>query len=244
MTEDGDGRIALVERLADAIADEVARLDPTASIGWDVLPDVRAMVLHVGGVQRWVTTVLRSGRGTRMPEPGEVDDLADWYRDGAEALLAALREVPADTPCWVLGGPDRTAAFWRRRMVLELGKHLADLRAAGGAPWRTVPELRADDCADGVDELLEVFVPRARTALPALPGAVELVADDLPRRWRIGADWSTGGGEDPAARVHASAAELLLLLWERADPFDAARFRLEGDRAAVAALAAARVHGW
>lgn len=243
MTSTADGRLALVERLVDAVGVEAARLDPRAAIAWDPLPDVGSMVRHVGAVQRWVATVLRTGRPAPQADPGRVDDLVRWYRRGADDLLAALREVPPETPCWVLGGPDRTAASWRRRMVFEHAKHLIDLRAAGGGRWRPADELDAAAYADGIDELLQVFVPRASRTLPVLPGGVELVAADLERTWRIGSDWSDGD-VPVAARVTASAAHLALLLWERADPLRDEAFAVDGDRGAVAALAAARVHGW
>lgn len=78
-----------------------------------------------------------------------------------------------------------------------------------------------------------------------------LRATNTNRAWRIDPDWTVT--PDPpdaplaarAARVHAGAGDLALLVWERADPLrHGHRFRLEGASATVAAFAAAPVHPW
>ena len=90
-----------------------------------------------------------------------------------------------------------------------------------------------------------MFLPRSRPMLPPLPAAVELRAVDAGRTWRIGPEWRTGPDAGADGVVSARAADLLLALWERADPLrDPERFTIVGDRTAPAALFAAPIHPW
>jgi len=128
-------------------------------------------------------------------------------------------------------------------------KHLMDLRASGGI-WSAAEELDPEDYADGIDELLSVFLPRSRPKLAALPGEVALVATDTPRRWFVGPDWtvriSSGDSDEAtAARIFARTGDLALMVWERADPLtDSRRFRVEGGLATAAAFSATSIHPW
>lgn len=243
-----DARLRLVSELTAAVGREIDLHDPLEPIAWPDLPTVQAMVLHVGNVHRWVTAIVRT-RGAvdeasvaTTPE----GDLRGWYEAGREALLETLTSTDPDEPCWVLGTAPPLVGFWHRRMIYENAKHLMDLRAAGGAPWRPAAELSAQDSADGIDELLAVFLPRSRSGLRPLPAPVVLHATDVERRWRIGRDWdvSDASDDDPATRISAPASDLALALWERADLRDRSRFRVRGDTAAADALASAQIHPW
>lgn len=247
-----DPTVALVARLTAAIGLEVGRRDPRAAIGWPTLPDVEALVRHLGGVHRWVAEVLRT-RGPVAEDSLPITlqpDLRSWYEHGRDALLSALVESPADTPCWIIGDRTGTASFWRRRMVHENAKHLIDLRASGGRPWRVAAELTPHDYADGVTELFDEFLWRSRATLQPLPGPLSLQAIDTGDLWWISRAWTVGTHPDeqetgPSTRVLARAGDLALAVWERADPLgDPVRFRIEGDRAVVAAFRAAPIHPW
>lgn len=266
-----DSTVALVARLTAAIGSEIERSDPRAAIAWTTLPDVESLVGHVGGVHRWVTEILRTrGPADEDPRPDRFEpDLMTWFDRGRSRLLAALIASPADTPCWIIGDRMGTTAFWRRRMVYENVKHLIDLRASGGRPWRVAAELTRDDYADGVDELFGEFLWRSRPNLQPLPAPLSLHATDTGQVWRISRSWAVsttpaapGGGEPGAdvnadagaadvgeagvsTRVHARAGDLALAVWERADPLgDPERFQVEGDRAVAAAFRAAPIHPW
>lgn len=263
--------VALVARLTAAIGLEIERTDPRAAIAWPTLPDVESLVGHVGVVHRWVTQILRTrGPADEDPRPARFEpDLRGWYEHGRRSLLAALLASPADTPCWIIGDRMGTTAFWRRRMVYENVKHLIDLRASGGRPWRVAAELTPVDYADGVDELFGEFLWRSRPNLQPLPAPLSLHATDTGQVWRISPSWAvsttpaTPGRGEPGAdvnadagaadvreagistRVHAPAGELALAVWERADPLgDTECFQIEGDRAVVAAFRAAPIHPW
>jgi uncharacterized protein (TIGR03083 family) len=242
-----DRRLELVAGVTAAFADEIERHRPDAAVPWPWWPDVRTLVGHLGGVHAWAARVVRTGE--RVPDPvdrpvEDDDAMRRWYVHRRADLLDALRTVPVDTPCWAIASGTRTAAFWRRRTVFETTKHLIDLRAAGGLPRRAPDELAPADYADGVDELLEVFLPRSRPTLDALPEPVLLQAADVDRRWRIGRDWTvtTGTPDDDAVRIRADAADLALLVWQRADLGDPERFEITGDRGTAGRFATAPVH--
>ena len=241
-----DIRIALVARLTAAFAVEIDRREPDAPTTWPLWPTVAAMIDHLGRNYLWAVRIVSTGAAVdrktlpRAPTSG----MRAWYESCRADMLAALDDVPADRPCWVVGErPAGTAAFWRRRMVFETVKHLIDLRAAGGGSWRVAPELAPLDYADGIDELFAEFLPRSRPSLDPLPGPMSMIATDIDRRWTITPDWDVSAdafADARGARVSGTAGDLALLVWERADPFDP-RFGIDGDQAVVCAFAAAPV---
>lgn len=172
--------------------------------GW-TLADLAA---HVGGVHAWATHAIVHGTPEGEEPPAPPTGLADWYRGHAAHLVDALSARPADAPAWTFGPEPRTAAFWRRRQVHEVSMHTWDALASQGAVGLLDPAL----AWDGVDEVATMFYPRqvrlGRTE--PLPGTLRLSATDLARTIDL--------GEGPVHEVAAPAADLLLLLWHRADP--------------------------
>lgn len=240
-----DRRPDLVAALTAAFAEEIDRHAPTDAVPWPWWPDARALVGHLGGIHGWAARVLRTGE--EVPDPEDLpapDDARAWYLGQRTALLDALRSVPSDAPVWVFAGHDASAGFWRRRMVFETAKHLADLRAAGGGTWRPPAELEPADYADGIDELLGVFLARSRPGLAPLPGSVVLEATDSDRSWLVTSDWVVLDDDViDAARITAATGELALVVWQRADPLsDPERFVVRGDAAVIAAFRDAPIH--
>ena len=236
-----------IEHLSSALLDEVAARSADDAVRSTMWPTVGAVAAHVSAVYRWVTEIVRTGRPAE-PAERSLDEatMTTALRDARTALLAELTRD--DRECWVLGGETGTTAFWRRRMVLESLKHLLDLRTSPTERFAVPEELDAQLAAEGVDEFLQVFLARSRSSLDPLPGDVRLGASDIDRTWTLAANWSLGDGGDggdaaPAATIEATAAELLLLLWERASALDEPdRFRLTGDPAVVHALESAPIH--
>ena len=113
-------------------------------------------------------------------------------------------------------------------------------------------EVGVDGRCDVIDEFGDVFMPQARTrGIEPLPAPLRLVASDAGRRWWITRDWQRDGcprslplPHHPLPR-HPSPlppADLALMIWERADPFDSPdRFALDGD-AEVCCVPATQVH--
>jgi len=249
---DADARaLPLVSELTAAIGREIDALDPSDSIAWPDLPNVEAMALHIGNVHRWVTAVVRSrtavDEAAVATTPGA--DMAAWYLEGRAALLDALGSASPQDPCWVLGNHPGIVAFWRRRMIHENVKHLIDLRASSGRPWVAAEELSTADYADGIDELFEVFLPRSRPRLGALPAPVVLQADDSDRHWHIDPEWHVSSSARAPSNIHATqisahTSDLALALWERADLRDHDRFTFSGDPTVLNALASTTIHPW
>ena len=169
--------------------------------------DLADLAVHLGNVHRWATAALRTTEPPTLPTDGPAsgEPLADWYAGTARALLDALQVTDPDTPCFTFG-PPRTAAFWLRRQVHETAIHLFDAWSAVGS----ASDLDAQLAADGIDEVLIVFLPRqvALGRTPAVEQPVALHAIDT------GGTWVVGDGA-PVATVRGPAYALLLLLWKR-----------------------------
>jgi len=236
---------ALVAKLSQRFVDELDRHEADEAVDSTTWPTVGAIAGHVASIYGWVGKIVRTG----IPAPQSESILGN--SDGVPALtaaraqlLAAFDEADPSIPCWIIGGGHGSPAFWARRMVFETMKHLIDLRGAGTENAPIAPaELTAELAADGLDEFFTVFLARSRPTLPALTGSIAFVATDVERAWSLTSEWMLGTLTEADVVVRATAPDLLLLLWERADALTRAdHFTVEGDRAIVAALQAAPIH--
>lgn len=185
------------------VLDRAAADLPVATCGnWRL----RDLAHHLGEVHRWAAAAAL-GDGT-APSGGSPllppdDALADWMRDGLDALTVALAEPTRR--CWTLAGP-ATAAWWRRRQALETAIHRVDAERALGPASPIDPAL----AADGVGEVVDVLHPRqvrlGRATEPA--AALRLTTDDGSGTWLI-------AGPSPPTDISGPAERLLLLLWGR-----------------------------
>ncbi|HEX3004613.1 MAG TPA: maleylpyruvate isomerase family mycothiol-dependent enzyme [Angustibacter sp.] len=223
--------LAALEQDVAVLAEHLASGDLATPVpscpGWD-LGDLCG---HLGVTHRWATDALTSSTPPHEGAPPARGELAAWFRDGADRLLAALRGTDPATECWGFGPKPRTVGFWVRRQALETAVHLWDAATALGRPV-SVP---ADLAADGVDEVARMFYPRQ----VRLGRREPLLAPVLLRCTDIGSDVLLGDGE-PVAAVEAAAEPLLLLVWGRRDlaSLVADGARVSGDETAVhAALA-------
>jgi uncharacterized protein (TIGR03083 family) len=185
-----------------AAADPALLSAPVASCpGWTL----RDLTHHLGEVHRWVCGAVREGHGrtTTDDRPVEAASLATWFRAGAADLLEILDGDPV-RPVWTFH-PPAVLGFWQRRQSLENLVHRWDAEAAVGRPGPVDPAL----AADGVAEILEVFLPRrlGKGWLDPLPTAITLRSD-------TGDSWQLGDGP-PVATLTARADALLLHLWKR-----------------------------
>lgn len=211
-----------------------------ARAGWDdpVPPcpgwSVRDLVVHLGGVHRWVTAFVvderaePTSREERAAFGEHPDDayLAEWFSAGLEGVADALARADPALRCWTIwpGVPPR--AFWARRMAHEMLVHRLDAEiAAGTQVTRVEPAL----AADGVDELLAGFLlgrpPRRLVADPTRTVAVATtdtgdawslaIGPDGPRAGS-GSGSGAGSGADDLT-VRGPAAAVHRLLWNRAD---------------------------
>jgi uncharacterized protein (TIGR03083 family) len=118
--------------------------------------DVSALIRHVGRVHGWAAAIVRTGERSPFPEEPGAGSIADWADDQRAALLELLATADPDRPVWAFG-PIVPAAFWWRRQCHETAMHAWDGTAAAGEPWAIPGEV----AMDGLDELLEWFLPRS-----------------------------------------------------------------------------------
>lgn len=211
-----------------ALSPDALELPVPTCPGWTVA----RLVGHLGRVHTWAAGFLAAGpdadgdvsSGERPPEGAA---LLPWYRERLDGLLSELdRHDPAEPARSFIGAG--TAAFWFRRQAHELAVHRWDAEHAvtPGAASPFEPAL----AADGIDEWLEVFVPR-RLAGRDEPNPAELVGatlhvhctDDglaagsgewLLRVTEQGCEFERAHAKGDAA-LRGSASDLLLAVWHR-----------------------------
>ena len=232
-------------RLATSrFASGLVAADPEAEVpscpGWTVLD----LVAHLGNIHAWAGGIVDTGKPG--PTPQDRPDpaaLQAWYAERAGELLAALEASDPEAPCWNFSGVQETKGFWRRRQMLETLMHLVDLDQAHGRPT----DLEADDCADGITETFEIFLPRmhARGHQAELAEPVSFVATDTRHRWTLTPcdglppELTLGSGVLANDRLQGTAEQLWLLLWKRAD----AGIERVGDAERLSRLLASRLTG-
>jgi uncharacterized protein (TIGR03083 family) len=219
---------------------EAQRADPHApaweGTGWDRTE----LLAHVAGVHAWVRQQLHLGNEERVrlsavEGPPAGDALPGWFEAGAAELVQLLEamDVQATWPTWA--GP-QPGTFFARRMAQETAVHRWD--GVGG-------EVDAALGVDGVDELLELFVPRLPVDRFAgiVPASIHLHATDTDGEWLVqlgaeGVTFERGHAKGDVA-LRGRAGDLLLWAWNRAPVDD--RFEVFGDPAPLAAWRAAVV---
>jgi uncharacterized protein (TIGR03083 family) len=183
---------AVAKRFAAAVARANLRAPVPACPSWSAYD----LVVHLGNTHAWAATIVETGAaapeqddGPRSRRPRAV---ADWYASKAEDLFAVLRAVEPDAPCWNFVGRREMAGFWSRRQTHETGMHLIDLLQgpppgrAGAAPELDAP-IRPALAADGVAEVLEVFLPRMHTRgyAASLDAPLVLRCTDVDHAWTL-----------------------------------------------------------
>lgn len=208
---------------SEAFASSAAALDrpvPTCP-GWTVAD----LVGHLGSVYDWAERAVAAGgarpSGSRSAPPADRGQLPAWFAQQRRAVLDALDSAPADRPAWNFSGRDETftVGWWRRRQAMETAIHLFDLQLATTGPT----PIDADLAADGVDEMLTVFLPSAATrqpgALLGVSGTLHLHSTDADGEWVVDFDPPVPAVSrrhtKADAAVRGPAAELFLWVWNR-----------------------------
>lgn len=185
--------------------------------GWRV----EDLIEHLGQVQRWATRVVTAPPGVK-PErriaegPGGAARI-DWFAEGAEALVDALRTVDLDHDVYSFVGT-RPARWWVRRQAHEAVVHAWDRQDATGTP----DPIDAAFAADGIDELLDVFLGSRLLDSSDFDPAGETVhvhTTDVDGEWllRIAPDDVTLTREHAKGdlALRGPASDVLLVLWGR-----------------------------
>jgi uncharacterized protein (TIGR03083 family) len=208
---------------------------------------LRQLTTHVGRAHRWAGEIVATRSADFIPfravPDGRLPDdpgcHAGWLRDGAERLIAAVREAGAD-PVWAFGRL-RPASVWARRMAHETAVHRADAEIVAGR----APVIDASIAVDGIEEWLsfgDLLDGGQDSRLGALADGqlLHIHATDeglgeagewLIRRTGEGIAVEHGHSKGDAA-IRGPASALLLVLVRRLAPDDAP-VQIIGDRAVL-----------
>jgi uncharacterized protein (TIGR03083 family) len=220
---------------ADKLAEEAERVLLSDPVPTCPLWSVRDLVEHLGGVHRWATAIVAGGLlqspppeqfAAQFAPPTDPDGLLPWFREGANQLIDALRVAPDDLRAFVfLKNAPPARQFWARREAHETTIHRVDALAArlGRMPSTAEAGISTAVAVDGIDELVNGFVPRRSSRLRTdEPFRMTIAPTDVPTAWTIAVSDQppvASPGSDPQANalLTGTAAALYLGLWNRGD---------------------------
>lgn len=189
--------------------------------GWTV----HSVVGHTAWLLRYIGLCLQAPPDdaparSAIGEPPVGAAVLPWFEEGADQVRTLLAEADLDVmrPTWT--GPQPTS-WWLRRVTQEIAMHRWDAQSATDRP----DEIDTDLARDGIEEVLEVFVPN-RLQFDVLAGTGETIhlhATDADNgEWMLDLQpdevrWERGHAKGDAA-ARGSMSDLLLLLWSRIPP--------------------------
>jgi len=218
---------------------------------------VNDLTWHVGMVYLHKTIAMREGAEPVSWPPDYDDDASalELIDDAYRQLVAefAARDSAAASGTWY--GPDQTVGFWIRRMAQETVIHRIDAELGTGEQVAPV----ADDlAADGIDELLKVFVSYSVSnwaryfteALGDSPGHTYLITADAtvtsPRSsWLVSTSpgqFTVAGGPGerlsgtvtPDVTISGAPTDMLRWAWNRESPGEPGTVTIGGNAGALA----------
>src|ERR1700694_3878337 len=219
--------LSSVKEEASALASAASKASVDSPVsgcpGWDL----HKLVLHTGLVHHFVAGIIEA----RTVDPPQERDsprapsgagVVGWFEEASGRLVSALEGVADEPglPLWHWGGCNQTAGFWLRRMAHETSVHRWDAEDVSGAarPIGTPMAL------DGVDEFLQVMLPRAALELPdeGLGGSVHFHATDGQGEWLVSPEngqLRVSKGHSPRdVTIRGTASDLNLFTWNRVSP--------------------------
>jgi len=196
------------------------------------------LLWHLGEVQWFWATIVREAltdpSSLEHPErPTDRAGLLDFFESATAALQKTLTDTAPDEIRWTWS-KEQTAGFTRRRQAHEALIHRVDAELTAGVERSAMdPAL----CGDGVDEALRVMfggAPEWGHTEPEQGATLRIEASDIAQSWLLtlgrfsGTDpegeshdepdivvSDTDSGEQAAASVSGSAADLDCWLWGR-----------------------------
>jgi uncharacterized protein (TIGR03083 family) len=214
--------------LAEAAQHAGLEVDVPTCPGWNM----RDLVRHLSEIHLWAGAHVAL-RATKMwvddiaelttywpelavfwPDDGE---LVGWYLATNANLVAELESAPADVAAMTFLPAPSPLAMWARRQAHETAVHRFDAQHAAGMTTEFDPGF----AADGIDELLAAFAPRASKFRIESVKTMGVHATDTADQWHVtlapeGITTTRAGG--PAdLNLTGSAVDLYLALWNRGD---------------------------
>lgn len=234
--------IRVVEQEARLFAEAARQVDLEAAIetcpGWNM----RDLVRHLSEIHLWAAA--RVAKRTSKLWPDDIsehteswpelaifwpddDILINWYLKTNANLVQALESAsPHDDIPTFLPAPS-PLAMWARRQAHETSVHRFDAQYATGNESGFDPIF----AADGIDEMVSGFAPRADQFPTITTRTMVIHAEDTDDRWHLtlAADGITTvrGGGPADVTLTGPASDLYLVLWNRGK--DSA-ITVEGDR--------------
>ena len=224
------------EEYTDLVAVSATRMIKTAeAAGFDAevitCPtwDSRALIAHQTMVHRWAAANIRGENASAVPNQTEiresVADLGTYFREGLDALIAALRDAPDDLKAMVfLNDAPPAKLFWARRQAHENTIHMVDALSAdlGRVPPAGEAAVERDVAIDGLDELLCGFFTRGKSKIfDGTEYDVDVIPSDADRRWTLHVaermTVATTSAGDAQVRISGPADAIYLALWNRGD---------------------------
>lgn len=203
--------------------------------GWSV----GDLVEHIGQVHRfWAQIATGLDRDSVVRESAPAPELVvEWFEHGLARLVDTLRSADPGAPIWTWAPVEDPTVDWIfRRMAQETTVHRWDAQSAVGHP----DQIGAEFAADGIDELLYVFLPSEPQLHKGDGRTAHIHCTDVPGEWHIRMDDGgftvTREHEKGDVALRGPASDLLLALWER---IPLSRLETLGDGAAATALLAA-----
>ncbi|MBV8539590.1 MAG: maleylpyruvate isomerase family mycothiol-dependent enzyme [Pseudonocardiales bacterium] len=194
---------------------------------------------HLGQAHRWATAII-TRRATAPLDPSALgvaaapedpDGLGTWLREGAGALVNAVRAAGPQAPVWSWAD-DQSVGFWGRRMAHETVVHRADAELALGREFTVEAELAADVISEWLSLLCLPHAVELRPELAALRGEGQILhlhstdpgldeaGEWIVRRTPSGPVWEPGHAKGDVA-VRGAVVDLLLVLMRRVPPAEA-----------------------
>jgi hypothetical protein len=116
---------------------------------------------------------------------------------------------------------DRRAAWWNRRLAVEVAIHRWDAEHASAASAGPAPHpLDSDVAAAGIEEFLTEFLPGllSRQAAGEFSGTLQLHAADGPAEWLVDLGAAVPGNARADTAIRGTCSDLLLWLTNRSPP--------------------------
>jgi uncharacterized protein (TIGR03083 family) len=147
--------------------------------GWTVAD----VVSHLGRVHRQKAHIVRELLVAEPPmvEPPPTESLLEWFAEGVHDLTEILSVADPATPVHTWHQPEQTVGFWIRRMAHETLIHRVDAELGHGLHSPVGAELGAD----GVDEILDVFMGGYPEWAQVDRSSVVVGLESEGRQWRV-----------------------------------------------------------